>query len=115
MGKGQEGFTRRIAEKHRSRVKKTSADGAPQAADASLASLTAKSLSFIDHVLVPPYLATLRRRNAEVKGSEMWEALDEEAGKWQTRAFEALNALEDCAAQSLERVKRRRLLLVSPP
>ena len=114
MGKGNNGFTRRIAEKHRSRVQKTSTGGAPQAADASLASLTAISFAFIEHVLMPPYLAALRRRNCEVKGREMWEVLDKEAGKWQGRAFEALNALDDCAAQSLARVRRRRLILVSP-
>ena len=59
-------------------------------------------------------LAVLRRRNCEVKGGEMWEVLGKEAGKWQGRAFEALSALDDCAAQSLARVRRRRLVLVSP-
>ena len=95
-------------------MKKTSAVGAPEAAGASLASLTAISFSFIEHVLMPPYLAALGRRNAEVQGTAMWEALDEEAGKWQGRAFEALKALNDCAAQSPERMRRRRLVLVSP-
>ena len=105
---------RRIAEKHRSRVTKASDDGAPQTADASVASLTVASFAFIEHVLVPPYLAALRRRNAEAQGAAIWEVLDKEAGKWQSRAFEALSALEDCAAQSLARVGRRRLVLVSP-
>ena len=114
MGKGNTGFTRRVAGNHRARVKKTSAVGAPEAADASLASLTAISFAFIEHVLMPPYLAALRRRNCEVKGREMWEEMDKEAGKWQGRAFEALSALDDCAAQSLARVRRRRLVLVSP-
>ena len=114
MGKGNTGSTRPVAENHRTRVKKTSAGGAPEAADASLASLTAISFSFIEHVLMPPYLNALRRRNAEVQGTAMWEALDEDAGKWQSRAFEALNALNDCAAQSPQRVRRRRLVLVSP-
>ena len=114
MGKGNTGFTRRVAGNHRTRLKKTSAVGAPEAADASLASLTAISFSFIEHVLMPPYLNALRRRNAEVQGTAMWEALDENAGKWQSRAFEALNALNDCAAQSPERMRRRRLVLVSP-
>ena len=115
MGKGNNtGFTRRVAGNHRTRVKKTSADGAPKATDASLASLTAISFAFIEHVLMPPYLAALRRRNCDVKGREMWEVLDKEAGKWQGRAFEALNALNDCAAQSPQRVRRRRLVLVSP-
>ena len=114
MGKGNTGFTRRVAGNHRTRVKKTSAGGAPEGANASLASLTAISFAFIEHVLMPPYLAALRRRNCEVKGREMWEVLDKEAGKWQGRAFEALNALDDCFAQSLTRVRRRRLVLVSP-
>jgi len=114
MGTGNTGFTRRVAGYHRTRVKKTSAVGAPEAADASLASLTAISFSFIEHVLMPPYLNALRRRNAEVQGTAMWEALDEDAVKWQSRAFEALNALNDCAAQSPERMRRRRLVLVSP-
>ena len=113
MGKCKNAFTRRVAENRRASVKKTSAGGAPKATDASLASLTAISFAFIEHVLMPPYLAALRRRNCEVKGREMWEVLDKEAGKWQGRAFEALNALDDCAAQSLARV-RRRLVLVSP-
>ena len=114
MGKGNTGFTRRVAGNHPTRVKKTSAGGAPEAAGASLASLTAISFSFIEHVLMPPYLNALRRRNAEVQGTAMWEALDEDAGKWQSRAFEALNALNDCAAQSPGRMRRRRLVLVSP-
>ena len=114
MGKSNTGFTRRVAGNHPTRVKKTSAGGAPEAAGASLASLTAISFAFIEHVLMPPCLAALRRRNCEVKGSEMWEVLDKEAGKWHGRAFEALNALNDCAAQSLARVRRRRLVLVSP-
>ena len=114
MGKCKNAFTRRVAENRRASVKKTSAGGAPKATDASLASLTAISFAFIEHVLMPPYLAALRRRNCEVKGREMWEVLDKEAGKWQGRAFEALNALDDCAAQSLARVRRRRLILVSP-
>ena len=63
---------------------------------------------------MPPYLAALRRRNVEVKGSDMWEALDKLAEKWQRGAFESLNALHDCAAQSLGSVKRRRLVLVAP-
>ena len=113
MGKCKNAFTRRVAENRRASVKKTSAGGAPKATDASLASLTAISFAFIEHVLMPPYLAALRRRNCEVKGREMWEEMDKEAGKWQGRAFEALNALDDCAAQSLARV-RRRLVLVSP-
>ena len=87
------GFTRRVADKHRARVKKISAD-----ADASLASLKTISFAFIQKVLMPPYVAIVRRRNGEVKGSAMWEALDKEAEKWQRRAFEALNALDDCAA-----------------
>ena len=82
MGKGNTGFTRRVAGNHPTRVKKTSAGGAPEAADPSLASLTAISFSFIEHVLMPPYLNALRRRNAEVQGTAMWEALDEDAGKW---------------------------------
>ena len=98
MGKGKTGFTRRVAEKHRARVKKRSADGTPQPADAPLASLKTISFAFIQKVLMPPYVATVRRRNGEVKGSAMWEALDKEAEKWQMRAFEALNALDDCAA-----------------
>ena len=98
MGKGKTGFTRRVAEKHRARVKKNAADGAPHPADASLASLKAISFAFIQKVLMPPYVATVRRRNGEVKGSAMWEALDKQAEKWQMRAFEALNALDDCAA-----------------
>ena len=114
MGKGNTGFTRRVAGNHRTRVKKTSAVGAPEVADASLASLTAISFSFIEHVLMPPYLNALRRRNAEVQGTATWESLDKEAGKWQGRAFEALSALDDCAAQSLDQLKRRRLVLVSP-
>ena len=115
MGKGNKtGFTRRVAENRRASVKKTSAVGGPEAADASLASLTTISFSFIEHVLMPPYLNALRRRNAEVQGTAMWEALDEDAGKWQSRAFETLNALNDCAAQSPERMRRRRLVLVSP-
>ena len=114
MGKCKNAFTRRVAENRRSRVKKTSAGGAPKATDASLASLTATSFAFIEHVLMPPYLSALRRRNAEVQGTAMWEALDEDAGKWQSRAFEALNALNDRAAQSPDRVNRRRLVLVSP-
>ena len=114
MGKCKNAFTRRVAENRRASVKKTSAGGAPKATDASLASLTAISFAFIEHVLMPPYLAALRRRNCEVKGREMWEVLDKEAGKWQGRAFEALSALDDCAAQSLARVRRRRLVLVSP-
>ena len=114
MGKGKTGFTRRVAEKHRARVKKNSADGAPQVADASLASLKAISFAFIQKVLMPPYVAAVRRRNAFVKGSEMWEALDKEAEKWQMRAFEALNALDDCAAQSLESERRWRPVLVAP-
>ena len=95
-------------------MKKTSAGGAPEGADASLASLTAISFAFIEHVLIPPYLAALRRRNCGVMGGGMWEGLDKEAGEWQGRAFEALNALDDCFAQSLTRVRRRRLILVSP-
>ena len=114
MGKCKNAFTRRVAENRRASVKKTSAGGAPKATDASLASLTAISFAFIEHVLMPPYLAALRRRNCEVKGREMWEVLDKEAGKWQGRAFEALSALDDCAAQSPARVRRRRLVLVSP-
>ena len=114
MGKCKNAFTRRVAENRRASVKKTSAGGAPKATDASLASLTAISFAFIEHVLMPPYLAALRRRNCEVKGREMWEVLEKEAGKWQGRAFEALSALDDCAAQSLARVRRRRLILVSP-
>ena len=114
MGKCKTSFRWRVAEKHRASVKKTSADGGPHAADASLASLKAISFAFIEKVLMPPYLAAVRSRNAEVKGSDMWETLDKEAEKWQMRAFEALNALDDCAAQSLERVKRRRLVLVAP-
>jgi len=114
MGKGNTGFTRRVDGNHRTRVKKTSAGGAPEGANASLASLTAISFAFIEHVLMPPYLNALRRRNAEVQGTAMWEALDEDAGKWQSRAFEALNALNDRAAQSPERMRRRRLVLVSP-
>ena len=102
MGKCKTGFTRRVAEKRRASVKKPSADGGPQAAVASLASLTALSYAYIEKVLMPPYLSAVRRRNAEVKGSEMWEALDKTAEKWQSRAFEALNALEDCVAQSLD-------------
>ena len=98
MGKGQTGFTRRVAEKHRARLKNTSADGVPQVADASLASLKTISFAFIREVLMPPYLATVRMRNGEVKGSARWEALDKQAEKWQMRAFEALNALDDCAA-----------------
>ena len=98
MGKGKPGFTRRVADKHRARVKKSSADGVPQPADASLASLKTISFAFIQKVLMPPYVATVRRRNGEVKGSAMWEALDKEAEKLQRRAFEALNALDDCAA-----------------
>ena len=93
MGKGKTGFTRRVADKHRARVKKISAD-----AGASLASLKAISFAFIQKVLMPPYVAAVRRRNGFVKGSEMWEALDKEAEKWQMRAFDALNALDDCAA-----------------
>ena len=114
MGKSHKGFTRRVADKHRARVRKNSADGSPQVADASLASLKAISFAFIQKVLMPPYVAAVRRRNAFVKGSAMWDALDKEAEKWQTRAFEALNALDDCAAQSLEIVKRRRVVLVAP-
>ena len=114
MGKGNTGFTRRVAGNHPTRVKKSSAGGAPEAAGASLASLTAISFSFIEHVLMPPYLAALGRRNAEVQGTAIWEALDGDAGKWQSRAFEALNALNDRAAQSPERMRRRRLFLVSP-
>ena len=96
-------------------MKKTSAAGAPEGANASLASLTAISFAFIEHVLMPPYLNALRRRNAEVQGTAMWEALDKEAGKWQSKAFESLNALNDRAAQSPERMRRRRrLVLVSP-
>ena len=98
MGKGKTGFTRRVAKKRRASVKKTSADGGPQAAVASLASLTAISYAYIEKVLIPPYLAAVRRRNAFVKGSAMWEALDKEAKKWQRRAFEVLNDLDDCAA-----------------
>ena len=98
MGKCKTGFTRRVAEKRRASVKKTSADGGPQAAVASLASLTAISYAYIEKVLMPPYFAAVRRRNAFVKGSEMWDALDKEAEKWQTRAFEALNALDDRTA-----------------
>ena len=59
---------------------------------------------------MPPYVATVRMRNGEVKGSAMWQALDKTAEKWQSRAFEALNALEDCAAQSLDGVTRRRVV-----
>ena len=114
MGKGKTGFTRRVAEKHRARVKKNSADGAPQVADASLASLKAISFAFIQKVLMPPYVAAVRRRNAFVKGSEMWDALDKEAEKWQMRAFEALNALDDFAAQSHVSERRRRVVLVGP-
>ena len=114
MGKGNTGFTRRVAGNHRTRVKKTSAGGAPEAADASLASPTAISYAYIEKVLMPPYLAAVRSRNGEVEGSAMWEELDKEAEKWQGRAFEALNALDDCFAQSLTRVRRRRLVLVSP-
>ena len=114
MGKGQEGFTRRIAENRRARVKKTSTGGAPLATDASLASLTAISFAFIEHVLMPPYLAALRRRNCEVRGRGMWEVLDKEPGTWQGGAFETLSDLDDCVAQSLARVRRRRLVLVSP-
>ena len=114
MGKCKNACTRRVAEHRRANVRKTSAGGAPKATDASLASLAAISFAFIEHVLMPPYLAALRRRNCEVKGREMWEVLDKEAGKWQGRAFEALSALDDCAAQSLARVRRRRLVLVSP-
>ena len=98
MAKGKSGVTRRVAEKHRARVKKNAADGAPHPADASLASLKAISFAFIQKVLMPPYVATVRMRNGEVKGSAMWEALDKQAEKWQMRAFEALNALDDCAA-----------------
>ena len=62
--------------------------------------------------------ASIPRRAAEaqLRGHRggMWEVLDKEAGKWQGRAFEALNALDDCFAQSLTRVRRRRLVLVSP-
>ena len=114
MGACKNAFTRRVAEKRRASVKKASAGGAPKATDAPLASLTAISFAFIEHVLMPPYLAALRRRNCEVQGTAIWEALDKEAGKWQSRAFEALNALNDRAAQSPERMRRRRLVLVSP-
>ena len=114
IGKPHKGFTRRVADKHRARVKKNSADGVPQPADAPLASLKVISFAFIQKVLMPPYVAAVRRRNAFVKGSEMWEALDKEAEKWQRRASEALNALDDCAAQSLERVMRRRVVLLAP-
>ncbi len=86
MGKSHKGFTRRVAEKHRARVKNISA------------SLKTISFAFIQKVLMPPHVAAVRRRNAFVKGSEMWYALDKEAEKWQMRAFEALNALDDCAA-----------------
>ena len=98
MGISHKGFTRRVADKHRTRVKKSSADGVPQPADAPLASLKAISFAFIQKVLMPPYVATVRKRNGEVKGSAMWEALDKEAETWQRRAFEVLNALDDCAA-----------------
>ena len=114
MGKCKNAFTRRVAEKRRANVKKTSAVGAPKAADASLASLTAISYAYIEKVLMPPYLAAVRSRNGEVEGSAMWEELDKEAEKWQGRALEALDALEDCAARSLEGVTRQRLELVEP-
>ena len=79
-----------------------------------MASLKAISFAYIEKVLMPPYLAALRTRNAEVKGSAMWEALDKEAEKWQRRAFEAIEALDDCAAQSPESVNPRRVVLVAP-
>ena len=63
-----------------------------------MASVKAISFAFIQKVLMPPYVAAVRGRNCEVKGSARWEALDKDAEKWQRRAFEALNALDDCAA-----------------
>ena len=63
-----------LPKKRRASVKKTSADGGPQAAVASLASLKAISFSYLEEVLMPPYLAAVRSRNGEVKGNDMWGA-----------------------------------------